>query len=167
VVGVRAGGWLHVTQSVPAPPDGSDAGAALRDLARPRLLDNRLSYRLLDVEWAASGGRLGFGYTSYFETFDVCEAAAHEFADAWLRAGRKHPILRGISRHPEHDGNSVDPSRRHQGRAADIRHPVHLRCAGASAARAAVRDCWCLYRAGLAAPAHPAGRVRYSRRQAA
>jgi hypothetical protein len=27
---------------------------ALRDLARPRLLDNRVSYRLLDVEWTGS-----------------------------------------------------------------------------------------------------------------
>ncbi|MGH3914483.1 MAG: helix-turn-helix domain-containing protein [Pseudonocardiaceae bacterium] len=66
---------------------------ALRDLARPKLLDNRLSYRLLDVEWTTTGGRLGFGYTSYFETFDVCEAAAHEFAEAWLRASRKRPSL--------------------------------------------------------------------------
>jgi transcriptional regulator with XRE-family HTH domain len=69
---------------------------ALRDLARPKLLDNRLSYRLLDVEWTATSGRLGFGYTSYFETFDVCEAAAHEFADAWLRAGRKRPGLASL-----------------------------------------------------------------------
>jgi len=38
-------------------------------------------------------GGSGFGYTSYFETFDVCEVAAHEFADAWLSAGRKRPSL--------------------------------------------------------------------------
>ncbi|MGH8572772.1 MAG: helix-turn-helix domain-containing protein, partial [Gammaproteobacteria bacterium] len=29
---------------------------ALRDLARPRLLDNRVSYRLLDVKWAGARG---------------------------------------------------------------------------------------------------------------
>jgi len=37
---------------------------ALRDLPRPKLLDNRVSYRLLDIEWTTTGGRLGFGYTS-------------------------------------------------------------------------------------------------------
>jgi transcriptional regulator with XRE-family HTH domain len=64
---------------------------ALRDLARPRLLDNRVSYRLLDVEWAGSRGILGFNYTSYFDVLDVGEALGHEFAEAWLAAGRKRP----------------------------------------------------------------------------
>ncbi|MGH3924830.1 MAG: transcriptional regulator, partial [Pseudonocardiaceae bacterium] len=71
-------GGIEQTESVrPLADDGtrySRYSHALRDLARPRLLDNRLSYRLLDVEWTATSGRLGFGYTSYFETFDVCEA---------------------------------------------------------------------------------------------
>lgn len=66
---------------------------ALRDLARPKLLDNRYSYRLLDVDWSASRGRLGCGYTTYFEVLDVCEAAGHEFAEGWLNAGRKRPSL--------------------------------------------------------------------------
>ncbi|MGH3693435.1 MAG: helix-turn-helix domain-containing protein [Pseudonocardiaceae bacterium] len=66
---------------------------ALRDLARPRLLDNRVSYRLLDVEWASSRGVLGFNYTSYFDVLDMCESVAHEFAQAWLAAGRKRPSL--------------------------------------------------------------------------
>jgi hypothetical protein len=64
---------------------------ALRDLARPRLFDNRVSYRLLDVEWSGSRRILGFNYTSYFSVLDVCEASAHEFAHAWLAAGRKRP----------------------------------------------------------------------------
>ncbi|MFD4195298.1 hypothetical protein [Amycolatopsis thermoflava] len=64
---------------------------ALRDLARPKLLDNRVSYRLAEVDWTGDKGRLGFSYTTYFDVLDVCEAAAHEFADAWLRAGRKRP----------------------------------------------------------------------------
>ncbi|MBV9447307.1 MAG: helix-turn-helix transcriptional regulator [Streptosporangiaceae bacterium] len=64
---------------------------ALRDLARPRLFDNRVSYRLLDLAWAPSRGMLGFHYTSYFSVLDVCEASAHEFAQAWLAAGRKRP----------------------------------------------------------------------------
>jgi transcriptional regulator with XRE-family HTH domain len=64
---------------------------ALCDLARPRLFDNRVSYRLLDVAWAGSRGMLGFHYTSFFSSLDVCEASAHEFAQAWLAAGRKRP----------------------------------------------------------------------------
>jgi transcriptional regulator with XRE-family HTH domain len=64
---------------------------ALRDLARPKLLDNRVSYRLLDVEWAGNRGALGFNYTSYFDVLDVGEALGHEFALAWLDAGRKRP----------------------------------------------------------------------------
>ncbi|MGH3996478.1 MAG: hypothetical protein ACRDTJ_03325, partial [Pseudonocardiaceae bacterium] len=63
----------------------------LRDLARPRLLDNRVSYRLRDVEWVGSRGVLGFNYTSYFDVLDVGEALGHEFAQAWLAAGRKRP----------------------------------------------------------------------------
>ncbi|MBV9012609.1 MAG: helix-turn-helix transcriptional regulator [Pseudonocardiales bacterium] len=64
---------------------------ALRDLARPKLLDNRVSYRLLDVEWSGSRGILGFNYTSYFDVLDVCEALGHEFTQAWLAAGRRRP----------------------------------------------------------------------------
>jgi transcriptional regulator with XRE-family HTH domain len=64
---------------------------ALRDLARPKLLDNRVSYRLLDVEWAGSRGTLGFNYTSYFDVLDVGEALGHEFTEAWLTGGRKRP----------------------------------------------------------------------------
>src|ERR687893_109367 len=64
---------------------------ALRDLARPRLLDNRVSYRLLDVEWVGTGGMQGFNYTSYFDVLDVGEALGHEFAQAWLAAGQKRP----------------------------------------------------------------------------
>ena len=66
---------------------------ALRDLARPRLLDNRVSYRLLDVAWNDSSGILGFNYTSYFDVLDVGEALGHEFTQAWLNAGRKRPSL--------------------------------------------------------------------------
>jgi hypothetical protein len=64
---------------------------ALRDLARPRLLDNRVSYRLLDLAWAGSRGMLGFHYTCYFSVLDVSEASGHEFTQAWLAAGQKRP----------------------------------------------------------------------------
>ncbi len=90
-------GGIEQTESVrPLTADGTRYdrySRALCDLARPRLLDNRVSYRLLNVEWTGTGGTFGFGYTSYFENLDVCEAAAHEFTDAWLSAGRKRPSL--------------------------------------------------------------------------
>jgi hypothetical protein len=64
---------------------------ALRDLARPTLLDNRVSYRLLDAAWSGSRGMLGFNYTSYFDVLDIGEALGHEFTQAWLTAGNKRP----------------------------------------------------------------------------
>lgn len=60
---------------------------ALRDLARPKLLDNRICYRLLDAEWQDDRGRLDFGYVSFFDAMDVSEAVAHEFASAWMIDG--------------------------------------------------------------------------------
>jgi transcriptional regulator with XRE-family HTH domain len=70
---------------------------ALRDLARPRLLDNRISYRLLDVAWSGNTGTLGFNYTTYFDVLDVGESLAHEFAEAWLDAGRKRPSFADLT----------------------------------------------------------------------
>ncbi|MEU3274505.1 helix-turn-helix transcriptional regulator [Saccharomonospora sp. NPDC006951] len=67
--------------------------SALRDLARPRLLDNRISYRLLDVDWTGGKGNLEFGYTSYFEVLDIGESVGHEFAEAWINNGRKRPSM--------------------------------------------------------------------------
>nr|CEL17270.1 hypothetical protein [Kibdelosporangium sp. MJ126-NF4]CTQ91500.1 hypothetical protein [Kibdelosporangium sp. MJ126-NF4] len=63
---------------------------AVRDLVRPRLLENRVSYRLLDVS-RDSGLSLTFGTTSFFDVFDVKQAIAHEFKSAWLRSGRSVP----------------------------------------------------------------------------
>jgi transcriptional regulator with XRE-family HTH domain len=63
---------------------------AVRDLVRPRLLENRLSYRLLDVQ-PGRGLDLTFGTTSFFETFDVKQSVAHEFKAAWLAADRSVP----------------------------------------------------------------------------
>lgn len=81
---------------------------ALRDLARPTLLDNRISYRLLDVAWGADGGRLRCQLTSYFDVLDVCEAVAHEFTAAWLRCHRGVPALEEL------------PWRRHLGDGFDL-----------------------------------------------
>lgn len=53
---------------------------AIRLVDRPALFVNRRSFRLLDVAWADGRGRMEFGYTSYFEMVDLCEAVAHELA---------------------------------------------------------------------------------------
>ena len=51
---------------------------AVRDVARPRLFENRPSWRLTSVEFGSGGGRLRFGQMTYFDAMDVCEAVAHE-----------------------------------------------------------------------------------------
>jgi transcriptional regulator with XRE-family HTH domain len=61
---------------------------AVRDLARPRLFENRPGYRLLDVDWSVQ--RLSFAYTSYFESvIDVSTALGHELAAASLTASQR------------------------------------------------------------------------------
>jgi transcriptional regulator with XRE-family HTH domain len=82
---------------------------AMRDLDRPKLFENRLSFRLLDV--SRDGGisrdgagqpptvtgtgtpRLTFGHTTYFDALDVCETVAHETAAAMLRGEVSWPRL--------------------------------------------------------------------------
>ncbi|MGI9001557.1 MAG: helix-turn-helix domain-containing protein [Pseudonocardia sp.] len=54
--------------------------AAIRYLDPPTLFENRPSYRLLDVDLAASSGRLLFGLGTYFDKLDLSEAVAHELA---------------------------------------------------------------------------------------
>lgn len=56
----------------------------IRDVAQPKLFENRLSWRLLDAQFSASAGRLSFGTMNYFDAMDTCEAVAHEFAGAHL-----------------------------------------------------------------------------------
>jgi transcriptional regulator with XRE-family HTH domain len=63
---------------------------AVRDLARPRLMENRLSYRLLDIR-VGNSLTLTFGTTTFFEVFDVKEALAHEFRRGWIDAGAGLP----------------------------------------------------------------------------
>jgi transcriptional regulator with XRE-family HTH domain len=54
--------------------------SAIRELAHPRLFENRFSWRLDHVSWDDGGGRLGFAPTTYFAAMDVSEAVAHEVA---------------------------------------------------------------------------------------
>lgn len=83
----------------PLAADGTRYGRysrALRDLARPKLLDNRVSYRLVDLTWLKGVATFDFAYTTYFDVLDVCEAAGHEFAEAWLNAGRKRQSMASL-----------------------------------------------------------------------
>lgn len=58
--------------------------AAIRDLANPRLFENRFSWRLDSVMWKDGTGRLGFAPTTYFAAMDISEAVAHETAHVGL-----------------------------------------------------------------------------------
>jgi len=51
---------------------------AMRDLDRPRLFENRVCYRLLEVNWPEV--RLTLDHMRYFDMIDVGEALAHELA---------------------------------------------------------------------------------------
>ncbi|WP_083753571.1 helix-turn-helix domain-containing protein [Actinosynnema sp. ALI-1.44] len=68
----------------------SSYSRAVRDLVRPRLLENRLSYRLLEIS-QRGGLSMTFGTTTFFEVFDVKEYLAHEFKAAWLASGGSVP----------------------------------------------------------------------------
>lgn len=68
---------------------------AVRDLARPRLLENRPSYRLTDVQTGV-GLALTFATTTFFEVFDIKQIIAHEFKAAWLASGGSVPGWDGL-----------------------------------------------------------------------
>jgi len=53
---------------------------AVRDLAAPRLFENRLCFRLISLDWTQSAARMTFGQMSFFDAMDTSEALAHEFA---------------------------------------------------------------------------------------
>ncbi|MFG1846806.1 helix-turn-helix transcriptional regulator [Micromonospora carbonacea] len=57
---------------------------AVRDLAPPRLFEDRHAWRLLGVDWARP--TLAFGDTTYFGAADVFESLAHELAYVALDA---------------------------------------------------------------------------------
>lgn len=85
---------------------------AVRALAKPNLFENRGSYRLLDLAWDEHGGRMRFGYTTYFDMIDVCEVMAHEIADVWSKRPSESKV--GLEALPfrEHVGSLFDLRRR-------------------------------------------------------
>lgn len=55
---------------------------AMGDLARPNLFEDRPCYRLVEVAGENDKPLLTFGRATFFDIVNVCEAAAHEFAQA-------------------------------------------------------------------------------------
>jgi transcriptional regulator with XRE-family HTH domain len=53
---------------------------AVRDLARPRLFENRLCFRVMSVDWTLPKVQLQFGVMGFFDSMDTNEALAHETA---------------------------------------------------------------------------------------
>lgn len=86
----QLGSFGHVLPMTDRGDQYSGYSRAVRDIVRPRLLENRLSYRLLDLR-VDHGLELSFGTTTFFEVFDVKQALAHEFKAAWLASNRSVP----------------------------------------------------------------------------
>ena len=78
---------LTTASTRPLRPDGTryaTYAAAMADLSRPKLFENRICYRLLDASAKATSTGLTFGTGRYFDLINTCEAAAHEYAAAAL-----------------------------------------------------------------------------------
>jgi hypothetical protein len=63
---------------------------AIRYLDRPRLFENRHSYRLLAVAREGSRTSLDFGIATYFDKVDISETLVHEFASAYIDRSHRH-----------------------------------------------------------------------------
>jgi hypothetical protein len=57
---------------------------AMGELAAPLVFENRVTYRLTDADLTSRAPRLAFTVGRYFDSIDVGEAAAHEYAAARL-----------------------------------------------------------------------------------
>lgn len=53
---------------------------AIRDLAKPRLFENRHCWRITDLAWDDGKGSMSFADSTYFAACDVFETLAHEVA---------------------------------------------------------------------------------------
>ncbi|NLT55617.1 MAG: transcriptional regulator [Actinomycetales bacterium] len=101
----------------PRRPDGTrypSYAEAMRDLAAPRVFQDRSTYQLRTVALpgsrpgsnaSAEEARLGFGPGSYFDGINLGEACAHELAAARLGTGAGTPLRDAV-------GDPCDPARR-------------------------------------------------------
>ncbi len=86
---------------------------AIRDLAKPKLFENRPCWRLMDGEITDEGGHLTFGHMNYFDAIDTAEALAHETAATHVinDGGLAPATWKGMRLRKAID-NPVDPARR-------------------------------------------------------
>jgi hypothetical protein len=84
--GVDPGGAVsaHLRPRRPSGRRYASYSAALADIERPRLLENRPSYRLLSASLAGPAPGLELSDGRYFDAVNAGEAVAHELAQAWL-----------------------------------------------------------------------------------
>jgi hypothetical protein len=82
---------------------------AVHAIERPRLLENRYTYRLSGADLRDDGGVLRFGGGEYFDVLNVGEAAAHEYARA-----RQRGVTPAFDELPLRAlvGDPTDPARR-------------------------------------------------------
>jgi hypothetical protein len=97
-------GWERALASLlPRRPDGTGyAGysAAMAELDRPGVYQNRVTYRLLDARLTGDQTFLACGTGRYFDAADVGEACAHEFAAAVLAADHQATDSRAADHGP-------------------------------------------------------------------
>jgi hypothetical protein len=63
--------------------------SAMRYVDRPRLFENRPTYRLLGVDLAGDPPSLSYSLSTYFDMVDVGQALSHEIAAAHMRWGTR------------------------------------------------------------------------------
>ncbi|GAB3000648.1 hypothetical protein GCM10027360_07210 [Amycolatopsis echigonensis] len=66
---------------------------AIRELAAPRLFENRLCFRLTGLDWSARTIRMTFGHMGFFDSMDTNEALAHETALHHLTRDRHGEVI--------------------------------------------------------------------------
>ena len=89
----------------PLRDDGTRFGSyadALAALSRPRLLENRTCYRLLEAGTPVAGATLTFGANRYFDLINVSEAVAHETAARMLARQDDRDGMAGRDEAPGH-----------------------------------------------------------------
>ncbi|HVK23284.1 MAG TPA: XRE family transcriptional regulator [Actinokineospora sp.] len=102
------GSKRHVLPLNDAGEPYADYSRAVRDIVRPRLMENRLSYRLLQMRAAGGAPTMKFGTTTFFEVFHVRECLAHELRFGWVNNGGSLPSWKELPLRAS-IGDSFDP----------------------------------------------------------
>lgn len=68
---------------------------AVRDLAAPRLFENRLCFRVMGLDLKLPVAQLQFGTMGFFDSMDTNEVLAHELAQEHLSRDRRGDVMVG------------------------------------------------------------------------